>query len=173
MKILLLLLTILSGINVACADQLNIKGIRLGMSQEEVIALQGAMSCSALKSKSDTGCYGHATYADVGAKLFVFFKEGKVTAVSVTVDSDDFENVTLALKEKLGKPSFVKTEKVQNLAGAEFNNPSFHWVKNGGILSATKFSEKVTESGISLSEFNVVNTLKKHKDDIKKKSQDL
>lgn len=174
--IFLLFLAILTKAGTVHADQLEIKGIHLGLNLENVKALQPEFFCGTYSTlESDTACYfkGLLTYAGARADLSVYLKEDKVTTVWVTIDSDDFENVVLALTEKLGKPSSVRTEKVKNLSGAVFSNPSFHWVKKGAILSAIKFSGKISESRISLSEFNVIDSIKKRKDDVKKRSQDL
>lgn len=172
----LLFLTSSSWANTVLAGQLDIKGVRLGMSQNDVKALEPEIFCAAYStSESDTACYfkGLLTYAGTRAELFVLLKQDKVTTAWVTVDSADFENVVLAITEKLGEPSSKTTDRVQNLSGAKFDNYSFHWVRKGEILSARKYTEKITQSKISLSEFNPLDDLRKYKNRIKERSRDL
>ncbi|MHB8742807.1 MAG: hypothetical protein ACYC9L_06730 [Sulfuricaulis sp.] len=128
---------------------LELKGIRLGMTYEELLAAYpngkeapgqprlGGMACFS----GNTFCtVGVGTLARVATVLQVNLSEGKVAdAYMGRILPGDFDGVVAALQEKYGAPTSKTQGFVQNRMGAKFDNPSFVWNFPDGKLIATKF----------------------------------
>jgi len=173
MRDALLLIAILGGINVSNASELAIKGIRPGMSLEDVKAIHPVIQCGYFSSaESDTACLvgGMVTFGGARGDMDVLMKGGKVTTVSVEVDSKDYAPVVEAIKKKYGKPTYAEMKKLQNGFGAVYISHEYTWLRSNAVLWASQYSGSVEQSSFRLS---TPGDPKKHTEDRKKRADDL
>lgn len=125
---------------------LDLKGVRLGMTQEELQSVfpQGESRPAPGLSR----CFGAGpsctvnvgTLGGVPTRLQVSFLEGKVAHVySGDLSPANFGQVAEALKAKFGEPTASSVGQVQNRLGGKFDNPSYVWRFPEGELRAAKF----------------------------------
>lgn len=131
------------------ANALELKGVRLGMTFEE---LQTAFPAGQLSPGrpnlngmscllANTFCTVNVgTVAGIESVLQVSLSDGRVAdAYMGKLSPSEFQGVVKALQEKFGKPSSTSQGIVQNRMGGKFDNPSFVWSFPEGKLFATKF----------------------------------
>jgi hypothetical protein len=91
--------------------------------------------------------------------LLLYYYDGKLQTISISLEAKHFSQVAEALKEKYGEGN-SKTETIQNRMGASFENRIVTWRKPGAILEAKRFSGKIDTSSVmfrtdvAIEEFN-------------------
>lgn len=127
---------------------LDLKGVKLGMTRDELLAafpggsyggrpLPNGVDCLA---SGDFCSVNVGTLAGIPTQLQVRFLNGKLAdAYSGRFDPAQFDQVVEALKSKFGAPTTTTTGKVQNRMGNTFDNPHFVWKFPEGELHASRF----------------------------------
>ena len=128
---------------------LELKGIRLGMTYDELFAAYpNGVQSPGRPRPNGMDCLSGSTFCtvDVGSvagvtsALQVSLRDGKVAdAYMGRISPGEFDGVVAALQEKFGSPSATTQGIVQNRAGGKFDNPSYVWNFPEGKLLATKF----------------------------------
>jgi len=130
------------------ASALDLKGIKLGMTREEFLALFPEKPASLKPLPNTSICFSNGgfcgvnvgTIAGIPMTLNVNFIDGKVADVySGRFDPAQFEQVVEALKSKFGPPTTTAMGKVQNRMGNSFDNPHYVWKFPEGELRASRF----------------------------------
>jgi len=88
----------------AAAEPFDLKGLRVNDPEASAAQRHPSLKCNASK---DGGrfCSGKSTFAELPARLSYKTFEGKVIAVMVQIDPEDFDSITEALIEKFGEPT--------------------------------------------------------------------
>jgi hypothetical protein len=171
----------LIGLTIGCfgsalADSLDIKGVKPGMSIEELKTLYPNVICHDLTNPMvDHACrQPNVTYAGTGANMTVYFLDGVSTGVSVNLDSKNFDVVVGALKEKYGNPTNIDEREIQTGMGKILTNTLLVWKRGNSRLRAERYSSKITESSVMLMDDKSVERSHERKTlDTKKRSEDL
>lgn len=118
---------------------LEIKGIRLGMSQFDIQDLHGQLPLE------------NFTIGGVPSKYHVDpdFLNGKMQAMRIYFDSDGFDRVREVVRSKYPKLA-CKNSFVSNAMGARFTQTQCHLRGNDGVLTLSRFSSDVSTSALSL-----------------------
>jgi hypothetical protein len=134
----------------AHADTLGFKGTQLG-SPLARIASDPRHECHAVKTPlGDTICGLRplAVETIAGApvvSLFYFYDTGSLTSIQITVSEKDFARAVDALVVKYGAGK-LRSEKVKNFNGAEFENHDYLWTRPEGSLQAQRYAGSVDKS---------------------------
>ncbi len=139
------------------AEELNIKGEKIGMTEDELRAMVGEpFSCGATKDLGDgvrhCGRLGTMadTYAGKHVDIMRLFRKGKLVTVYVGgLKPEDFDEVETALVDKFGKPKEDRSQ-VHNAFGAQFDTATDTWTTGTAILVFKKRCGKVTDSCLTL-----------------------
>ena len=131
------------------ANALELKGVRLGMTYDELVAAYPNGEQSPMRPRlNGLSCLSGNTFctvdvgtvAGVASVLQVSLRDGKVAdAYMGRISPEQFDGVVMALQEKFGKPASTTQGYVQNRMGGKFDNPSYVWNFPDGKLIATKF----------------------------------
>lgn len=129
------------------ASALDLKGVKLGMTREELLAAFPAGGHGGRPLPNGVDCVSAeacsvnvGTIAEVPTQLHVHFVNGKLAdAYSGDLSPSNFDQVVEALKSKFGPPTATTTSKVQNRMGNTFDNPSYVWKFPEGELHASRF----------------------------------
>lgn len=140
-------------------NALELKGIRLGMTYDELVAAYPNGEQSPMRPRPNgMACLSGNTFCtvDVGtvagvtSVLQVSLSEGKVAdAYMGRIEPGEFDGVVAALQEKFGAPTSTTLGFVQNRMGGKFDNPSYVWNFPDGKLIATKFMPGAPTTDIS------------------------
>lgn len=135
--------------NAGAKAPLELKGIRLGMTYDELVAAYPNGEQSPMRPRANgMSCLSGNTFCtvDVGtvagvtSVLQVSLREGKVAdAYMGRITPGEFDGVVAALQEKFGPPATTTQGSVQNRMGGKFDNPAYMWDFPDGKLIATKF----------------------------------
>jgi hypothetical protein len=128
-------------------DALDLKGVRLGMTMEELQlafpagkpgrAIPGEMWCVPDGSFCSVNV---GTLGGVPTTLQATFLDGRVAQVySGNLHPPQFEQLVETLKTKFGAPTTTTMGEVQNRVGGKFDNPSYVWKFPDGELRASRF----------------------------------
>lgn len=137
-------------------EPLEIKGIRIGMSEQDV---RGAWKREACQDSRDPAmgdriCFiQRPTFAGVPATgINVGIYDDRVESVYVGgVSADDFDEVLSALIAKYGPPSEDVPSVVENRMGTEFDNRTVRWIDaQGTTMQAVKRGGSVDSSSVML-----------------------
>jgi hypothetical protein len=135
---------------------MDIKGVKIGMSAEEVKAKFPHLKCAPMKDGreicGDSRPADKPTYSMVAPELESFggqrvlgflvqFNGGAVRFVSVRLKSSDFIYVTAALEEKYGPPKVKSDSVVQNRMGAKFDQSEYQWGDEHNIAARRRSSD--------------------------------
>lgn len=173
----LLLGLIVGCLGVAQAGPFDIKGVKPEMRLEDVKTLYPEAMCHDLVTNPifDHACrIPGVTYAGKGTNINVHFLEGVSMVIVATIDSKEFDAVVGALKEKYGKPSTVDERNVQSGIGVMLTNTILVWKRGTSMLRAERYSSKVTESAVSLTDtMSMERAAERKKQFTKKRAEDL
>lgn len=117
MKVLLLVFALI----ISCfADEIEIKGLKIGMSKDDVSKIY---SITKSPSRDGDGYYlSQNSFTIGGSKVFdtrVYFAEDKSDHIEIVLYSSSFENVLSALKDKYKDLKCVNSE-IKNKLGNSF-----------------------------------------------------
>lgn len=130
------------------ASALDIKGVRIGMSMDELTqsfpngsaepgdaALNGVSCITADFCDVNVG-----TIAGIPASLLVTFRDGKIADAYIgKISPAEFDGVVAALREKFGPPTQSSSGYVQTKIGAKFDNPQYVWKRSDGFVFAARY----------------------------------
>ena len=175
MRAFFLVVALLIATNASQAAELDIKGLKPGMSLEQIKELFPDFHCiEADTTDADMVCDAPRYYAGANSEISVFLLDNKVMIIIVTFESGSFDDVISALKEKFGKPALILKNPVQNMMGATFVNHSILWIKGDKHLTAKRYDSKITESSVMLSSVSSLNRLEKgRKRDVERRATGL
>lgn len=155
------------------------KGIKLGSSLRDLRAMPdvrcndvremakkeqpGSVAGSWLSKLpySDTFCVGlikavgartdFAVVVGVEAKNVGFDTIGeRVHRISINLPASAFVTLRDAVMTKYGKPSEVRNERMQNLAGSTFDNAVLTWELSDGIITVEQFRSNIDTTNLSM-----------------------
>jgi hypothetical protein len=154
------------------ASSFDLKGIQLGQPATQAqIEKAFGVSCGA-GANGWTICNGDTTVADISGTLnLVLDKRGIVTRMRVRFPVIGFDQVAIALVEKLGAPTAQKHVREQNRMGATFDNAAFEWDDaQGGQVFLERYAGDIDDSALTFSTKSdrdaLLNLLKGHSKDL-------
>jgi len=129
------------------ASALDLKGVRLGMTPDELKAAFPGGATAGRPLDNGTICYNAdfcavnvGTIAQIPTQLQVSFLNGRLSnAYAGDLHPSQLDQVVEALKAKYGAPTTTSMTKVQNGIGNTFDNPHFIWKFPEGELRASRF----------------------------------
>lgn len=180
MKIILQAVTLALFISAASAadEPFGYKGMPLGATEEEFREKHFAdFTCHQTPGEltADKVCTADSPiYAGVEAdSITIRFYFNKISSVFIVLDSDKFGEVRDALVIRYGMPKIEVTQ-LSNAMGAKFMNETFTWRRGDQFITATKYSNNVSDSTVSIgSNAGIAEFNKRNKRDKLKKSGDL
>jgi len=149
----------------ASANALDLKGVRLGMTPEELKSAFPGGAAAGRPNENGVICYNAAdfcavnvgTIAEIPTQLQVSFLNGKVSdAYSGHLHPSQLDQIVDALKAKYGPPTATSMTKVQNGIGNTFDNPHFVWKFPEGELRVSRFLAGPTS--LDYAELRIVST---------------
>ena len=163
MKVLLLITMLLSFI---FAQDIDIKGLKIGMTYEEANKLfdlkpVGKFRLVAMKNGKDV------TFATAKVEqLYLEFSNNKIINIVMKLKSDDYNTVVAPLKEKYK----MKCEKsiIENKIGAKFNQEECIFISNGIKMSIDKYFQNITDSLLFVSKEPTMEDVNKRAETAKK-----
>lgn len=163
MKALLFITMLFSSI---FAQDIDIKGLKIGMSFEDASKLFKITKFDNVYfAKLKNG--KEATFASSEVKYIALrFTDNKITSIAVNLDSSDYSLFIAPLKDKY-KSMKCESSIVQNKMGAKFNQEECFMTENDVRMHIEKYSDKITESYISVSKRPTKEELNKFNEKIK------
>ncbi len=159
-RVLSILLVIIGLSTVAIGQEIEIKGLKLGMTRAEVEAKAGPLP---LKNFTVAGV--HSKYTSVNLE----FHEDKLDYFVFFFDSDDFDSVLEAIKAKY--PSFqCEKSTVTNRTGNSFTQVDCKLKDKLGFLHLSRFCNDINTSSLSLMSSRKIKELVTNR---KKRKKDL
>lgn len=129
---------------------LEFKGLQIGkkVSREQVKEATG-IDCEDGHDVISV-CNGRVSIATVGGMAnIVLSRAGVLERVAISIDSEDFDGVLLALVEKFGTPQRLLEPILQNGHGATFKDLRAIWTRPQGVqLEARRFPDTTQSSMI-------------------------
>jgi hypothetical protein len=106
----------------------DIKGIALDahVTAEQVEQSLPDVRCETIYNLGQS-CRGGTTLIGHYVQVDVYLNDGAVYSITVTFDSQDYNNFAASCDRKFGKPSSRRHESLQNRFGATFDNESSTW----------------------------------------------
>jgi len=168
MKNILSLLTVLLVLaliqpSISFSQEIEIKGLRLGMTMAEVESKVGKLP---LKNFTIAGVKGK--YEDSNPVIIKFY-EGKLDVFVFFFDANHFDDVLEAVKTKYPSLECAKSN-VSNAMGASFDQVKCNLHDQSGSLSLSRFVSDIKTSALSLMSDRAI---KETKDKQKEKRKDL
>ncbi len=149
--------------------ELEIKGIRVGMTEAQIREKYPYIYCAPAveNTNEDRDChisgaknrsasdyvFELATFADrdvISWHLKISDKVGLKQAVAL-MESSDFDVVTSAIMVKYQKPQSISSGVVKNLTGAKLKNSVAVWRQKSNVLSVEKYALNLTTMAVTLS----------------------
>jgi hypothetical protein len=136
----------------AAAERLGFKGVELG-SNLVAIASNPKYDCRVVATPiADKVCSLRTREKETIAgvqidSLFFFYDDSGLTGITINLPETHFQPVVSALSEKFGTPS-LKTEAVNNLKGAAYENRIYRWNRPEGSLQAERYAGRIDKSVI-------------------------
>lgn len=139
MKALPVLAALVLSHSAAAADTIDIKGIRLGMSQLDIQELHGTLPLRDF------------TIGGVRSKYSVSpdFLDGKMQVLRIFFDASGFDQVRSAVRTKYPDLACADSD-VTNAMGTRFTQTECHLKGNDGILTLRRFSSTISTGSLSL-----------------------
>jgi hypothetical protein len=175
-------------------ERFEVKGIAFGISQKEFETKFPLAWCHAPKQRAmaDVMCGGvrenikcdvrgaPKTCAEERDKLYTFggvpmnsimanFYNDALASVRISFSAKDFDSVYAALTTRYGKPDELKTESIQNRAGAVFENTIASWRKGDSNLWVRRYSGNLDTSAADYTLDSSIAEFKKRQGDTAKK----
>ena len=143
-------------------NEFEIKGIKLGMTEEELIPLIGNrirpqdFSIAGVKARTPPA-------------IFDEFIDGKLSSFTFLFSANSFYTVVIALREKYREIRCVETE-VQNRMGAKFTQEDCKLSSNSGVLTIQRY---YTDLNTSVLKMRSHETLERARKEIEGKKKDV
>lgn len=149
----------------AAANDFEIKGIKLGLTEPEVESIfgnvQNTHANGGCSGSSDRSCSYNPKFRDMPAELksiagypvdfyAVRFESEKAFYIYIKLHTNAFDSVANALISKYGQPSTKTQEVLQNKLGASFVNDIYKWQSAGQTLSVRRHAGRVDAMAINL-----------------------
>lgn len=120
------------------AAALDVKGVKPGMTREQVRDTLGNLDCTREAESGDCISWRRTIAGKEAESFRVSFSGEACSGVTVLFSADTFELVRTGLIEKFGRPTSTSTGRVQNRAGAVLPNSSATWKAGGAELTVTE-----------------------------------
>jgi hypothetical protein len=134
-------------------DPFDIKGLILGMSNEEVSAKISAKCnahglCVAIQREV---AVDYKYIAGFGARSYhMSFRDGRLVRLIINSYAEGFTSLASGLMEKFGKPNEESNERVTTGGGAILQNSVISWKRVGQTLSVERFFGRADTTGLML-----------------------
>lgn len=126
----------------------DFRGVAFGLSQKEARALLKELSCfskDACTASLNLGGEVHVTN-------YFLFEHDKLVWVGWDFPSEKWEFIRDVLVQRYGEPMTRKQEPIQTRAGVEHLNEELGWIGERVVITADRYSGKVTEGGVFIAE---------------------
>lgn len=173
------LLGLLAVTQAQTAPQFDFKGLRPGLSLEQVHQL-GLTACSKRKTAfADSICHHPLGRTDTvagapAAWVFASMIDDSVSSISVGFAPRDWEQVSQAFIVKYGTPTDRRTETLKTRGGLEVENLLLTWRAPAGTMVLEKYSSSIDRSTLRIDAPQAAEQFKqRRKDAADKNSKDL
>lgn len=148
---------------VACAAPLELKGMRPGMTKDELAAARPEIVARCFQNSTTGGLelcryVGAAATGELDTFAGAFVQSwtaslsgGRVVSVAILLHSNFFDRVADAMVERFGKPA-RRDGATQNRLGARFDQAELTWRRDGHVLQITKRAGSVDDTIVTLSD---------------------
>lgn len=155
MRIAYLIFAALAFSDQALPADLEIKGVRVGMTKAELQAAHPGLNCDALCYHSARSPRNHVksleTVAGVSVSSWWFnFTGDKLTRSYATFAASAGAVVTLAFTEKFGKPTNVENGEFRTAGGLTGAKVTTTWAEGDSVVVITYPSGKISEAKIEI-----------------------
>lgn len=139
-----------------CASaEFDIKGVKIGMTRDELVAAHPGLNCDALCFYSDTPSRRAKTLetlagARVNSWWFKFAPDGKLKSSYVILGASSGPVVTSAFIEKFGKPTTAETSEFKTAGGYSGPKQETSWVDGDTVISVAHPYSKITEMKVEI-----------------------
>ena len=139
----------------AAFGEFELKGIRLGMTKDELVTAHPGLDCSLVcyytrgrsKSARSLDTLGGAP---VKTWDFKFNSEGKLASGYAILHASSGATITAALTEKFGKPASVEEGEFKTAAGYKGPKVTTTWVEGDNIITFANPSGKIDEMRVEI-----------------------
>lgn len=155
-KIALLMFFAAASFSTSASADFEIKGVRIGMTKEELVAAHPGIDCGVLCFHSSMPSSSHAKTLETlaGARVnswwFKFAPDGKLKSSYAILGSSSGPVVTSAFIEKFGKPTAAETGEFKTAAGYSGPKQETSWVEGDTVISVTHPYGKITEMKVEI-----------------------
>jgi hypothetical protein len=145
----------LSGASAVYAQDLppiDVKGVTLGVNEQEVKSKFAFPSCKDEKNRvfGDRSCtVFKTTYAEAPAIITFVFMNDKLGRILIIITPSDYSQIVRAMTTRFGKPAAIENADVTTRTGANFNNEITKWALPTGEIEAKKYSGSISSGQIS------------------------
>ena len=143
-------------------SQFSIKGLRFGMSVEEVVAITKATEDDYSKSmymttfsrpkKSVDSDYKSLEGFSIGgsSSWYPQYGDNKLGSISLGISPDEFDEWFEKLSSQYGKPKNLSAKEVGNLIGYKTKNIEVYWDYQDVFIYLDRFNGKLTEGSVAI-----------------------
>ena len=143
-------------------SQFSIKGLRFGMTVEEVVRITKATEDDLSKDRDKTtyeypkkttsSDYKSLEGFSIGgsSSWYPSYTNDKLGAISLTISPNSFEEWFEKLSSKYGKPTNMSAAEVGNLMGYKSKNIEVFWNYQDVVIYLDRYSSKLTEGQVSI-----------------------
>ena len=158
---LILLFRIFASANAAHSEvPLEIKGIHLGISEEDLMKITPKVECKKSETLNADALCALQKFDDIPSSMETigsakvlgydfYFLNNRLGTIVVHFWSRDFTATIAAFEEKFGKPKSTSTV-VQNKLSAKYENHKFSWPRKNEFIEIEEFLEDMDHSFIML-----------------------
>lgn len=151
--VLVLLLPSLA--ELAFAEELAIKGIKLGMTREELISLNPGLDCTPVCRYRRTQNVDVPTLQTLGAEpveswWFEFSSDNKLMSADAKLNSRSGPSILTAFTEKFGKPSTSEASEFKTAAGYKGPKQTNTWVRGDTLIAVIFPHGKITDMTVTI-----------------------
>jgi len=139
-----------------CASaEFDIKGVKIGMTREELIAAHPGLNCDVACFHAETPSRRVKTLetlagARVSAWWFKFSPDGKLKSSNVTLGASSGPVVTSAFIEKFGKPTTAETSEFRTAGGYSGPKQETTWVDGDTVIMVAHPYSKIIEMKVEI-----------------------
>lgn len=141
----------------SAAESLAIKGVKLGMTEQQARAVFGGLPCNPhpahpRNARAKLCLKLNRTYAGLKANIAITLVDDRAVMVQAqNIDSERFTDLFAALKVAYGKPDRTEEVVLSNRMGARFKGTEATWVGASGVrLDLMQYTDDITESRVML-----------------------
>ncbi len=151
-RIILALSFFLYSITALADGEFELKGVKIGDSQES-INLNDYECSQSVKDKDVSECrsLGHVTIANKKASIKATFYQNKVDSIIAFFSHDDFADIKEAVLIKYGKPNKEEVKTLSNAMGASFDSLNLSWFKNDVFATLIEMQGSIDTSVLAIS----------------------